>query len=398
MEISPRGKTPARFVRHASDVASFYGFKSVREIEREHLRGSDVKPRSLRNGGGLYSFASAAMVCAAQAAARPQEPVLGFYATPFPSYYPAPSSIGPATGVASSGAGEFGLQVIGTPESVGEIVLLKVLVTIAQEWDTPLTRVRVNALGDRDSQQRFSRELGIHVRKHLDLIDEPQRRGVLDNPFAIYRIRTEPVRQILADGPRPMHFLSERSRVHFRSMLEHLEHLGLPYELDDLLAGDERAPHTAFALDFADEDATIIAAIGGRFDEYLKRESRRKDSYGVGAALYFRKKGVTKSNFSSPGQPLKPKIYFAQLGLRAKLQGLQVVDMLRTANIPVLQSFDASHLSLQLASAQQLGVPFLLIMGQREALDGTIIVRSTRNSAQNILALKDVPRFLKTLR
>ena len=96
--------------------------------------------------------------------------------------------------------------------------------------------------------------------------------------------------------------------------------------------------------------------------------------------------------------PIKPKIYFAQLGLRAKLQGLAVVDMMRTAHVPVLQSFDANRLSNQLAVAAQLGVSHLFIMGQREALDGTIIVRTTRNSSQNIINVTEVPRFLRSLR
>ncbi len=138
--------------------------------------------------------------------------------------------------------------------------------------------------------------------------------------------------------------------------------------------------------------------MGGRYDEYFKRETHRKDSTGVGAAIYFRKKGTTKSTFTATFASQKPKIYFAQLGLRAKLQGLTVVDMLRTAHVPVLQSFDANRLSMQLAAAAQLGVSHLLIMGQREALDGTIIVRSTRNSSQNIIQVTEVPKFLRTLR
>jgi histidyl-tRNA synthetase len=362
----------------------------VREIEREHLSTTDGKPRSLRAGGGLYSFSSAALVCGMRAISRPQEPVLAFYATPSPQH--APTELSPRE------IGEFGLQVVGTAESVGEIVLLKTLATIASEWGVPVTRVRVNALGDRDSQQRFSRELSVHLRKRINEFAEEERKTILDNPFAVYRIHTDITREILSEGPRPMHFLSEKSRVHFRSVLEHLEHLGLPYELDDLLAGDERAPHIAFALDFAEGDTTILAAMGGRFDEYLKRETHRKDSAGVGASIYFRKKGASRSTFTSLPHLPKPKIYFAQLGLRAKLQGLTVVDMLRTANVPVLQSFDASRLSSQLATAQQLGVSHLLIMGQREALDGTIIVRSTRNSSQNIIQVAEVPKFLRTLR
>jgi len=388
--MSPRGVAPSTFIKHASEVASFYGFRAIREIEREQAALQTTRPPSARGGSKFYSFSSAAVVCAMRAAGRPQEPVLGFYATPSPLH--APSHLAPRE------VGEFGLQVVGTAESVGEIVLLKTLTAIATEWGAPLARVRVNALGDRDSQQRFSRELSGHIRKHVSHLSDEERATVSQNPLHIYRIQTEVVRGILAEGPRPMHFLSEKSRVHFRSVLEHLEHLELPYELDDLLGGDERGPHIAFALDFADSDATMLAAVGGRFDEYLKRETHRKDSVGVGASIYFRKKGANKTTFGTVPPPPKPKIYFAQLGLKAKLKGLAVVDMLRTAGVPVLQSFDANRLSLQLAQAAQLGVPYLLIMGQREALDGTIIVRSTKNSSQNIISVQEVPKFLRTLR
>lgn len=386
--MSSRGIAPSTFIKHASDVAAFYGFRPVRDIEREHMLANNIKP--LSRAGSLYTFSTAALVCATRAAGRPQEPVLGFYATPSPLH--APSHI------ALREAGEFGLQVVGTPESVGEIVILKTLTTIASEWGTPISKVRVNALGDRDSQQRFSRELAIHLRKHNNRLTEEERKSLTENPFSVYRMQGETVREILSEGPRPMHFLSEKSRVHFRSVLEHLEHLGLPYELDDLLGGDERGPHIAFALDFIENDATILAAMGGRFDEYLKRETRRKDSVGVGASIFFRKKGAIKSTFTTTHSSPKPKIYFAQLGLRAKLQGLTVVDMLRSAGVPVLQSFDANRLSSQLAAAAELGVSHLLIMGQREALDGTIIVRSTRNSSQNIIQVTEVPKFLRTLR
>jgi histidyl-tRNA synthetase len=64
----------------------------------------------------------------------------------------------------------------------------------------------------------------------------------------------------------------------------------------------------------------------------------------------------------------------------------------------VSQSFDASHLSPQLTAAKELGVTYMLIMGQREALDNTVIVRSTQNSSQTIVGVAELPRFLKNLR
>jgi histidyl-tRNA synthetase len=87
-----------------------------------------------------------------------------------------------------------------------------------------------------------------------------------------------------------------------------------------------------------------------------------------------------------------------QLGLRAKLEGLAVVDLLRAAQIPILQSFDSAKLSPQLTAAKEAGVSHLIIMGAREALDRTVLVRAMNDSSQTIVGLNELPRFLKTLR
>lgn len=198
-----------------------------------------------------------------------------------------------------------------------------------------------------------------------------------------------------------MNFLSERSRAHFREVLEHIERLGLPYELDDLLVGDEREQCTVFALDLAEVDATIVGGVGGRFDDYIRKQSGKKESAAVHASIFFQKAGADRKDFTCAlpaGRQGVPKVYFVQLGNRAKLQGLAVVDMLRAASVPVSQSFDAKSLAPQLASAKELGVSTLLIMGQREALDGTLIIRSTQNSSQQIIAVTALPRFLKHLK
>lgn len=371
---------PTSFLRHATEVASFYGFRSAREIER-------IAANRLAKRKGAHSFEAVAILSSVCIALRPQDPVLAFYATPSPTHLPA--------NLAARETGEFGLQVIGSQESVGEVVLLKTISAILTEWGASIERVRVNALGDKDSQQRFAREVSLYVRKHEQKFEESCRQHT--NPMAAYSCSHDACRAVLRDGPRSMTFLSERSRAHFRSVLEHLENLGLPYELDDLLVGDGRNPHVAFAIDLSKGDATVVTTMGGRYDDFIRGLSGRKDSSGVGASLYFRKKGSVKANFKEPKTVRPPKIYFVQLGLRAKLQGLTVVDMLRAARIPVSQSFDASHLSPQLTAARDLGVSHALIMGQREAIDGTIIVRSMSNSSQIIVQVSQLPRFLKTL-
>jgi histidyl-tRNA synthetase len=381
--MSTQRLSPVSFLRHCADVASFYGFRPMREVEK----GLGAR----RGRGGFHSFTTSTEACAARVTAeRGSEPILAFYATTAPTHVPL--------GVSPREVGEFGMHVVGSQESLGEIVLLKTLFSIMNEWGGRVSAVRINALGDKDSKLRFERELSAYLRRHTNELDAFCKKAMGENVFSCFNCTNEACRKLLAEGPRAINFLSEKSRGHFREVLEYIESLGLPYEVDDLLMGDDREPRVVFALELSDQDATVIAGVGGRYDEYIRKMTSKKDSAIVSASLFFRKKGVTRSNLPTQQKAHQPKIYFVQLGLRAKLQGLMVVDMLRAAQVPVAQSFDAQNLGTQLQCARDQGVKHLIIMGQREALDGTVIVRSMQNSSQTIVPLTTLPRFLKTLK
>jgi histidyl-tRNA synthetase len=382
MSSAPQRLSPASFIKHAADVSSFYGFRPMKEVERAVPRLDRVR--------GTHSFTTTTQMCAACLSQKPGSPVLAFYATPQPSHLH--SRFNPRE------TGEFGLQVVGAPDSLGEVLMLKTLFAILHEWGAPVARVRVNTLGDRDSKARFERELSGFVRKHANSMGECCRTEVTKDPFAVYNCTNTTCHDVISDGPRAMNFLSEKSRSHFRDVLEHVEKLGFPYELDDLLMGDEREPRLVFALDLADQDATVLAVQGGRYDEYVRKLTNKKEGSAVSASILFRRNGIARSHFTPAPTAKAPRVYFVQLGTRAKLEGLAVVDMLRSAGVPVSQSFDAKSLAPQLESAKAQGVSHLLIMGQREALDGTIIVRSSTNSSQTILQLSALPRFLKTIK
>ena len=388
---SPNRPSPASFIKHAADVASSYGFKPARDIERaaRSVKGHDLERAR------AHTFATVSTVCTFCSTITPPlpalpQPALAWWASATPSHLPP--------GLAPKEFGEFGLHIAGAHESVGEVVLLKTLATIATEWGAPLARVRLNALGDKDSKLRYGRELSFYFRKHLTSLCEVCRAKAATDPLAPFTCPSEQCRAIAANAPRAMNFLSEKSRSHFRDVLEHIEGLGLPYELDDLLVADERESQLLFAFDLAGPDATIESAIGGRFDDYVRKQSNRKDAAGLSASIFFRKTGLPTASFASPQPQRAPRVFFVQLGLRAKLQGLSVIDELRHAQVPVMQTFDSAKLSPQLEAARQAGVSHLIIMGQREALDRTVIIREINNSAQTIIQLAHLPRFLKTLR
>lgn len=373
-------------------VASFYGFRPLREIEK---RVPGLERRA-------HSFATAAHASVQHTAVHPGEPVLAYWASASPVHLPA-GALGNSQANPREVA-EFGLNIVGVPDSIAEVVLLKAMSTIISEWGSPVARVRINALGDKDSKLRFEREVSVYLRKHLSELEPACKDAISENPLGPYNCQSGLCRTVVEGGPRAMNFLSEKSRLHFKEVLEHLEKLDVPYEFDDLLLGDAREPRMMFAFDLQNEDATVLGGTGGRFDDHFRKfhghptAQAGKEVSGVSASVYFRKASLMAPSFQLGIPSGSPDVYFIQLGLRAKLEGLAVVDLLRRAQIPVLQSFDSAKLSPQLSAAKAAGVSHLIIMGAREALDRTVLVRAMNDSHQTIVGLGDLPRFLKTLR
>jgi histidyl-tRNA synthetase len=94
----------------------------------------------------------------------------------------------------------------------------------------------------------------------------------------------------------------------------------------------------------------------------------------------------------------KPQVYLIQLGFEARRRGLLVAEILRKAKIPMLQSPDLDQLGIQLARAEELSIPYTIIMGHKEAIEETVIVRHTDTRSQETVAVTALPAYLKKLR
>ena len=94
----------------------------------------------------------------------------------------------------------------------------------------------------------------------------------------------------------------------------------------------------------------------------------------------------------------KPKIYFVQLGPEAKLKSLNVIEILRKAHVPIAQSLSKYSLGSQLATAEKMGVPYVLIFGLKEALSDSVIVRDMSNRSQDTIKLSKLLDYLKEIK
>jgi histidyl-tRNA synthetase len=94
-----------------------------------------------------------------------------------------------------------------------------------------------------------------------------------------------------------------------------------------------------------------------------------------------------------------PKVFLVQLGNAGKKKSLKLFENLRQAGISAAESLSRDSIKAQLKIADYLKVKLALILGQQEALEGTVIIRDMATGVQEVvLQEKAVDELKKRLK
>ncbi len=288
------------------------------------------------------------------------------------------------------------LNIFNVQKSIAEAILIQASRSLLKELGHEDHIVRINSLGDTESATRYTRELTTFLRKRLDILPENARELMKQHPYLALMELIALGHELAQKSPNPLEFLSDPSRKHFREIIEYLDMSEAPYEIDPKMIGHHELYSDAlFSIeDFAPEEAHIpqLVTRGGRFDEYMYRKTKSRIP-ATGAV-------VTLKNTKPAGRIPKPKspnaaVYVVQLGLGPKMRSLMVIDELRRAGIPVEHDLASDSLSTQLRAAEARGVRYTIIIGQKEYVESTVILRDMQERAQEQIPVEHMIRKLK---
>ena len=299
---------------------------------------------------------------------------------------------------------QFDLDSLGSPKSIMDALVIKAGISILEEAGAPNLSVDINSIGDKECRHGYIKELTNYYRKHLNSLPAIDRERLKTNPLRILDSKDPKTREINVEAPDSVSFLCPACKKHFSEVLEYLEEMGIPYNINkNLVRGLSYYTRTVFEIieEKSEEEGSLPLTLagGGRYDYLARQIGSKKDLPAVGFSI-----GVDRIIASSWYRKLspriikKPKIYFVQLGAEAKLKSLNVIEILRKAHIPIAQTLSKDNLGSQLASAEKLGVPYVLIFGLKEALSDSVIVRDMSNRSQETVKLTKLLDYLKDLK
>jgi histidyl-tRNA synthetase len=287
---------------------------------------------------------------------------------------------------------QFGFEVLGENGAVIDAQIIQIFYSILRELKLKNLIVEINSIGDNQCRPYYKKLLANYFKSRTSSLCLDCRRRLQENVLRILDCKEEKCQPLKADAPQILDHLCEECRAHFKEVLEFLDEIGLPYRLNPyLVRGLDYYTKTVFEIFSGKENENQVAlAGGGRYDKLVKLLGGR-DVAGCGAAAGIeRMVNLMKASDIKFPETGEAQIFFAQLGGLAKKKGLKLLEEFRKAKIGVAESFGRDSLKAQLARADKLGVKYTLILGQKEALEGTMIIRDMGSGKQEIVKLEKV--------
>jgi histidyl-tRNA synthetase len=289
---------------------------------------------------------------------------------------------------------QFDLEMFGTTSSFSDAFLLGVVRTIYQELGLSDVIFELNSIGCRNCRGKMKKVLIEYYRPYQNLICPVCQNRFLKNPLRLLDCKEEKCQRIIANAPALIDYLCADCKEHFKSLLEYLEDLEIPYDFNPrLVRGLDYYTRTIFEVIPADRGPSLGG--GGRYD-YLIELFGGKPTGAVGFAGGFERTvdEMKKQKVQLPSC-FVPEVFLVQLGEFAQRKSLSLLFKLYKEGFKVNIALDKESLRSQLKAADKLKIPFALIVGQKEARDGTVIVKNMLDGSQETIEVKKVSEFLK---
>lgn len=294
---------------------------------------------------------------------------------------------------------QFDFEAFGDQSPSIDSQIIQMSYDVLKELGFKNIAIEVNSIGDSECRPYFKKILvGYYKSRKSSLCADCQRR-LKENPLRLLDCKEEKCQRVKAEAPQIIDHLCENCHKHFKRVLEFLDELELPYSLNPhLVRGLDYYTKTVFEIVDKGEDGLSQGALvgGGRYDALAKTMGGR-DTPACGAAGGIdRIINLMKAREMKTGKAEEqPKIFLAQLGEMAKRKSMKLFEEFRSAKIPVAESFSKDSLKAQLRSADKLGIRWVLIFGQKEALEDFITLRDMESGVQKEIPLDKVVEEMK---
>lgn len=245
--------------------------------------------------------------------------------------------------------------------------------------------VNINGLGDTAAKENYYKELASKTPKRFKELST----ALSYNPIQLYNELLSLDTDINIRIPQIVDYLSTEETQYLKAVLEFLDTLDIQYNLDSTLSGSIGFNEGVYFEIISQDDPEMILVRGGRHNELFELLGGDKGAGAIGVEIYVDPlmQLSHKTNLNKVTNNKTPDIFVASIGLEGQKSALKILSLIQKYGLDVKESFGIKSLRQQLLKAKKSDAEITLIVGRKEAVDGTVILRDKESENQEIIPI-----------
>lgn len=295
---------------------------------------------------------------------------------------------------------QFGFEALGSPAPVVDAQLIHIANIICQDMGLKQGSytIQINSIGCPACRAEYKKELVIYYKAKKKYLCDSCKKRLAKNPLRLLDCKVPGCQALKADAPQILDWIDDGCKAHFMGVVEYLDALEVSYVLNPhLVRGLDYYTRTVFEIVAQGKEELAQSAIGagGRYDNLIETLGGNPTpasgfAFGFERVIMHMKEQEVKTK-----EKKLPDIFLAQIGQQAKIQAMKLFERFRKEGISAYENFSKDSLKAQLEISNKLKVKYTLIIGQKEVLDGTVLLRDMEAGVQEIINLDKITAEVK---
>lgn len=251
------------------------------------------------------------------------------------------------------------------------------------------TEVRLNSLGCVSCRPEYKKALTGFIKSKRAAVCADCRKVAVRDPLKFVACANNKCTKLKEEMPQTIDWLCDDCRNHLFRVLEYLDELKIAYKLDPfLLRTFDYYSKTVFEITTKPTDEKsepVVLAGGGRYDyliEMLGGDRMPAAGFALGLERVVNQMKAEKCEIPNPPAP---DVFVAQLSEQARQKAFKYFEDIRHEGFSARANFSKSSLKAQLDQAKKVGAKLVLIFGQKEVVEGTVLLRDLDSGIQEVI-------------
>lgn len=287
---------------------------------------------------------------------------------------------------------QAGFEMLGDEAPVLDAKTILIAYNLLKEIGFKKITVNINSIGCEECMADYKKALAHFLKERTGIVCPDCKKRYKKNILRVLDCKDPKCKQVFSEAPQVLDYLCAPCKGHFKQVLEFLEEVAVPYRLDPFLVrGLDYYNRTVFEI--ALNDNSLVG--GGRYDA-LSKALKTDDIPAVGFSM-----GVERAVALMKEKEIKLKlkrkksVFIIQVGDLAKRKAFKIIEELRQKKINVFEAISKDSMRVQLTKANKLAINIVLIIGQREALNDTVIIKDMKTGKQVTIKQDNIVREIK---